>query len=49
MEDAMGTALTGIGADIIAGLTTVAPIAIGIVGAFLVWKYGVSFFKKLVG
>jgi len=45
----MAVALGTVSTNILAGLGTVAPIAIGIVGAFLVWKYGVAFFKKLVG
>lgn len=44
---AMSSAFQGIATQITSGLTEVAPIAIGIVGAFLVWKYGIKFFKGL--
>lgn len=44
---AVSGALTTIATDITEVLTTVAPIAIGIVGVFLVWRYGMKFFKSL--
>ena len=44
-ETAMTTALTGVKTDAISALGIVAPIAIGIMGAFLVWRFGVRFFK----
>lgn len=44
---AMTTALTTIKTDAIAALAAIAPVAIGIMGAFLIWKYGVKFFKGL--
>lgn len=44
---AMTTALTTVKTDAIAALAAVAPIAIGILGAFLVWKFGIKFFKGL--
>lgn len=47
VEQAMSTALTGIKTDALSVLSTVAPIAIGIMGAFLVWRYGIRFFKSL--
>lgn len=43
----MGSAFEPIKGDIIAGLAAVAPYAIAVLGAFLVWKYGVKFFKHL--
>lgn len=46
-EAAMTTALTGVKSDAISALGVVAPIAIGIMGAFLVWKFGIKFFKGL--
>lgn len=46
-ETAMTTALTGVKTDAISALGIVAPIAIGIMGAFLVWRFGVRFFKGL--
>lgn len=44
---AMTTSLTGVKTDSLNALATVAPMAIGIMGAFLVWKYGVKFFKAI--
>lgn len=44
---AMGTALTSVKTDALGALAVVAPIGIGIMGAFLVWKYGIRFFKSL--
>lgn len=43
----VGTALEPVKADSIAVLGTVAPYGIAIMGAFLVWKYGIRFFKGL--
>lgn len=44
---AMTTALTTIKTDALSALAAVAPVAIGIMGAFLVWKYGIKFFKGI--
>lgn len=44
---ALTSALTSIKTDALSALASVAPIAIGIMGAFLVWKYGIRFFKSL--
>lgn len=44
---AMTTALATIKTDAIAALAAVAPVAIAIMGAFLVWKFGIKFFKGL--
>jgi hypothetical protein len=44
---AMTTALTSVKTDSLAALAVVAPIAIAIMGAFLVWRYGIKFFKSL--
>ena len=44
---AMTTALTTGQTQILGGLAGVAPIAIGICVAFLVYKYGIKFFKGL--
>lgn len=41
------TALTTIAGDITSTVGDVAPIAIGIVGVFLVWRFGMKFFKGL--
>lgn len=46
---AMTTALTTVKTDALSALAAVAPLAIAIVGAFLVWKYGISFFKGVAG
>lgn len=44
---AMGTALAPVKTDSLGALATVAPYGIAIMGAFLVWKYGIRFFKSL--
>ncbi len=46
-ETAMTTALSGIKTDAISALGIIAPIALGIMGAFLVWRFGIRFFKGL--
>lgn len=46
-QTAMSTALGGVKSDAIGALGIIAPIAIGIMGAFLVWKFGIKFFKGL--
>lgn len=43
----MDTALTTVKDDALAALAVVAPVGIAILGAFLVWKYGIKFFKGL--
>lgn len=47
MDSAMVTALTTVKTDALAALGDVAPLAIAIMGAFLVWKYGIKFFKTI--
>ena len=44
---AVSTALGTIASDITATITAVAPVALGIVGIFLTWKYGMKFFKSI--
>lgn len=44
---AMTTALNAIKTDALSAIAAVAPIAISIMGAFLVWRYGTRFFKSL--
>lgn len=44
---ALTTALTTVKTDALAALAAVAPIAIAILGAFLVWKFGIRFFKGI--
>lgn len=46
-SSAVTTALSSIAGEITSTITAIAPIAIGIVGVFLVWKYGMKFFKGL--
>lgn len=40
-------ALQNVASDITGVLGAVAPIAIGIAGVFLVWRYGMRFFKAI--
>ena len=47
MAEAVTEALQTIATDIQGVLTAVAPIAIGIAGVFLVWRYGLRFFKSI--
>lgn len=47
MSDSVGSALQDVAAEAMDVLATVAPIAIGIAGAFLVWRYGMRFFKSI--
>jgi len=44
---AITTALTTVQTDALEVISAVAPIAIGIAGAFLVWRYGMKFFKAI--
>jgi Na+/H+-dicarboxylate symporter len=44
---AMSTSMTSVKTDALSALALVAPMAITIMGAFLVWKYGIRFFKSL--
>lgn len=46
-QTAMQGALDGIKTDATGAITVVAPIGIAILGAFLVWKYGLKFFKSI--
>lgn len=46
-SDAVSGALTTIATDITGTLGAVAPVALGIAGLFLAWKYGMRFFKSL--
>lgn len=41
------TAVTSASDNILGAIAVVAPIALGIVGIFLAWKYGMRFFKGL--
>ena len=44
---AIGTAFSTVQTDALAALTAVAPVAIAIFGAFLVWKLGKKFFSAI--
>lgn len=44
---AITAALTSVANEATTVLSSVAPIAITIMGAFLVWKLGIRFFKSL--
>lgn len=44
---AMTTAFTSIAGDMTSTITTVLPIALGVVGLGIVIKFGVKWFKKL--
>lgn len=46
--NAMTTVFTSVAGSITDGLASVAPIAVPVMGAYLVWRYGVKFFKGLV-
>lgn len=45
----MGTALTGVSDEFKATVAVIAPIGIGITAVFLIWKYGLRFFKDVSG
>lgn len=47
VSESIGSALQDVATDAMSVLSTVAPIAIGIAGAFLVWRYGMRFFKSI--
>lgn len=44
---ALTTALTTVKTDALSALAAIAPIAIAIMGAYLVWRFGIKFFKGL--
>lgn len=46
-SSAVTSALTTIATNITTTINSVAPVAIGIVGVFLVWKFGIRFFKSV--
>lgn len=47
IAESVTTALEAVQADALSVLAAVAPIAIAIAGAFLVWRYGMRFFKSI--
>lgn len=44
---AVTSALQSTAANITSSLNAIAPIGLGIAGTFLVWRYGMRFFKSL--
>lgn len=44
---AMTTAMSTIKTDALGAIAAVAPIGLGIMGVFLVWRYGIKFFKSI--
>ena len=46
-SNAVATALSTIATNITNTISAVAPVAVGIVGVFLVWKFGIRFFKSV--
>lgn len=46
---AMQTAFNGVKDEFVAAVGLVAPIAIAIAAAPMIWKLGINFFKSLVG
>lgn len=47
VSTAIVTALEAIKTDALATIAAVAPVGIAIAGAFLVWRYGMRFFKSI--
>ncbi len=47
MVASVTSALTTVAGDVTSVLEGVAPIALSIAGAFLVWRYGMKFFKAI--
>lgn len=49
VSESITTALTSIATQATGVISSVAPVAITITGAFLVWKLGIRFFKSIAG
>ena len=47
MENAVISALQSTAQEIIGVIEGIGPIALGIAGTFLVWRYGMRFFKSI--
>lgn len=47
VSSSVSSSLQTVAADIKSTLGTVAPVGLGIAGAFLAWKLGMKFFKSL--
>lgn len=43
----VASVMSGVADKITAALGSIAPVALGVVGVYLVWKFGVKFFKGL--
>lgn len=46
-SEAVTGALQTVATDVIATITAIAPVALSIVGIFIVWKLGMKFFKTI--
>lgn len=49
VTNALVTGLTSVASDIQGTITSVLPVALGVVGAVMVITFGVKFFKKIIG
>lgn len=49
VNESIVSALTSIANEATGVISSVAPVAITITGAFLVWKLGIKFFKSITG
>lgn len=47
VNESISAALNAVKTDALSVISTVAPIALSIAGAFMVWRIGVRFFKGL--
>lgn len=47
METAVVQALQSTATEIMEVIDSIGPIALGIAGTFLVWRYGMKFFKSI--
>lgn len=47
INSALTTAFTGVVSDITSGITSVLPIALGLVGTVMVIMFGIKIFKKI--
>ena len=47
VSSGMGDAFKTISGDIISGISSIAPYALGVMAVFLGWKYGARFFKSV--
>ena len=46
-SEAVVSALETVATDITSTIGAIAPVALGIAGTFLVWRYGMRFFKSI--